>query len=453
MFKYKGRIFILVLILWQSVGGNSQSENKIDWQTDLEYLKTELPLLHSNLFFQIDKAVFDCEINQLKAIAPRLDDESMIIKIQQLLVKVGDSHTSSNFKEKLPDLILPFIVYYYEEGLFITGVMDGDDSVLGNKIISINDYPLSTVLDSMRTLYVAENGSWHKLNVPRYLCHFPFLQYFGFAKNKKVKIMTENYYGIQKEITVKPIEGKDIEIDDYSYVRYSGSKNKRPKTSAIFGHTYFAKDSTYFILYNKCTGREYQQIHAIQDSMHQSPTDQPCGALLNKTALNTALKKPVTVYPYFRNFRDSVLNSIRSLPIKKLVVDLSNNSGGYTSQGSMMIERMVPLIDTNLTKVYVIIGRRTFSAGLIHAMELKRKFNATLIGEPTGGKPTFYGGTDTRYLPSSCLNISFARSLRKTSADSTVENLNTLNPDVIFLPTFESKTSGIDPIFEWIKKQ
>ncbi|MBK8349399.1 MAG: hypothetical protein IPL08_18005 [Saprospiraceae bacterium] len=64
----------------------------------------------------------------------------------------------------------------------------------------------------------------------------------------------------------------------------------------------------------------------------------------------------------------SVFHTIKTQPVKKLVFDLSRNGGGATSQGSLMIEQLAQMIDTTKTKVYVIVGRRTFSAALIHTM-------------------------------------------------------------------------------------
>lgn len=79
---------------------------------------------------------------------------------------MGDSHTSTGFISKIPQQYLPLVLYAFEEGMFIVGVMDIDESIMGNKLISINGYPLNTVIDSLKTLYVAENESWHKEKLP-----------------------------------------------------------------------------------------------------------------------------------------------------------------------------------------------------------------------------------------------------------------------------------------------
>lgn len=448
---FKIKYILMIHVLCTSLVAKGQAKISIDWSKDLEYLKTELPVMHSNLFFQYPQASYNADIEHLKSQIGVISDESMFIKIQQLLVKIGDSHTASNFMSHLPNMYLPIFVEAYEEGIFVVGVVNIDGSIMGNKLISINGHPLKTIIDSVKTLYVAENESWHKKNVKSYLVNFDFLKYFGFADKEKVKLQMENYYGIPMEVSVKAIESDEVEKEDVEYVRWSNRKNLRPRTSAIFGHKYFAKDSLYFVMYNKCTGRENAQIQAINDSLDMG-LSMNCGTK-TKVSNKSNLKKDVKPLPYFRSFRDSVFHTIKTQPVKKLVFDLSRNGGGATSQGSLMIEQLAQMIDTTKTKVYVIVGRRTFSAALIHTMELKRMLNATILGEPTGGKPSFYGGTDSRYLPSSCLRIYFARSKRNTSLDKEVLKSESVIPDVVFPVTFESVTSGNDPIFRWILNQ
>jgi hypothetical protein len=457
--NYKMKIFksininvgILLISFLFSLSVYAQDSEKIDWLKDLDYLKNELPMLHSNLFFQYPQASYESDIESLKKQIGALSDETMFIKIQQLLVKCGDSHTSSNFLDKLPKMYLPIILETFEEGIFIVGTVDIDENMMGNKLISINGHPINTIIDSIKTLYVAENESWHKRNVTNYLVSFDILKYFGFVDKEKVKLQMENYYGIPDEKMVKAIHVEDIDKDDVAYIRFSGRKNKRPRTSAIFGHKYLPKDSLYFVMYNKCTGREVEQMNAIQDSLNKDMNEY-CTPQL-KVDKKSKDKMEVKPLPYFRNFRDSVFQVIKNQPIKKLVFDLSRNGGGMTSQGTTMIEKLAQMIDTTKTKVYVIVGRRTFSAAIVHTMELKRLLNATIVGEPTGGKPSFYGGTDSRYLPSSCLRIGFARSHRKTSLDVETANANTIIPDVIFPVTLTSITSGTDAIYDWILKQ
>ena len=56
----------------------SQSKDIIDWKTDLEYLKTELPIMHSNLFFQVSQAEYNAAIENLKKQAGVISNDCLL---------------------------------------------------------------------------------------------------------------------------------------------------------------------------------------------------------------------------------------------------------------------------------------------------------------------------------------------------------------------------------------
>jgi len=62
----------------------------------------------------------------------------------------------------------------------------------------------------------------------------------------------------------------------------------------------------------------------------------------------------------------------------------------------------------------VIVGKRTFSSAVLNAATLKRR-GARLIGEPTGGNPSWYGEVKGITLPGSGLVMSL--STRKFDID------------------------------------
>ena len=435
----------LIWVMLSFIGYFSlHSQSKIDWKSDLINLRNELPFKHSDLFFNMPKEAYEDEINQLIKLSSKISDDAMMIKICQLIVKLGDSHTSANISNRIPNIFLPIYPNMYDEGIFILGVSDGDQAILGNKLVAINDFPMARITDSLSSLFVAENEGMFKNNVVKWLIYFPILQHFGFCTSEKITITSENYYGIPTSTVIRAKEFDSVDPDDWDYVRFSDrNKVRRPYTKNIFDQKYIKKDSTYFIIYNKCTGREIELVNAIMDSMEYKTN---CNLKLGTKTKDKVIQKPPL--PYFRVFRDSILMTLKTKPIRKIVFDLSQNGGGVASQGSKLIELMSEILSKDsLIKVYVIVSRKTFSAGIIHAMELKRTCNAIIIGEATSGKPNFFGATESYYLPQSCLRINYAKSFRKTTENES----NTLMPDIVFPMKFQNIISGIDPIYEYIK--
>jgi C-terminal processing protease CtpA/Prc len=126
------------------------------------------------------------------------------------------------------------------------------------------------------------------------------------------------------------------------------------------------------------------------------------------------------------------------------------NGGGNSGQGTEFISKLSGYnISKQDKKIYVVIGRQTFSSAIINTMDFKGQTKAILVGEETGGKPNHFGEVRNLQLPSSGLNISYSTKY----FTRTKEDLKTIRPDVIIESSFSDFKKGIDPVYEWIKKQ
>lgn len=418
----------------------TQATAQTDWNADIDFLKNELPYLHTNLFHTLPRNQYEQHLENLRTLNDHITDEAMTIKLQQLICRLGDSHTAITYQDKLDKLVLPFFVYYYKEGPVITSEFDDHEALLGNKLISINGHSAGEIADSLRTLIVADNENRLKYRLPYLMRSVALLRHFGFVRDdKKIEVETENLYGIRTTVRLKPKVINDLKNEDMDYVRFAKKKDKRPYSARNFSHTYKPETGTLYILYNRAVSRETGSLCNPMDSVMKldkcfRPMDDNSQSL-----------------PSFKPFADSVLHVINNRPVTKIVVDLSKNTGGSTMMGSLLIHSIARLIKNKPeTKVIGVIGRRTFSAGIIHALELKRLLNATLIGETAGGLVNFYGGTEVRYLPGSCMPISYSRGYRRNVLDESKSG-NQLIPDILLTESFVDVVSGTDPVYEWIK--
>jgi C-terminal processing protease CtpA/Prc len=100
-------------------------------------------------------------------------------------------------------------------------------------------------------------------------------------------------------------------------------------------------------------------------------------------------------------------------------------------------------------KLYVILGRFTFSSAIINAMDFSNKTQAIFVGEETSGKPNHYGEVRSFTLPNSGLNINYSTKYFKRSE----KNLKTITPDHIIETSFKDFKEGKDPVYDWIIKQ
>ena len=93
----------------------------------------------------------------------------------------------------------------------------------------------------------------------------------------------------------------------------------------------------------------------------------------------------------FAKFVDRMFDFARQHPIEKMVIDLRFNGGGNTVLVSPLINALIKNDNINREgKLFVIIGRVTYSAAMNTADFLERNTNAIFVGEPSGASPNFY---------------------------------------------------------------
>jgi hypothetical protein len=140
----------------------------------------------------------------------------------------------------------------------------------------------------------------------------------------------------------------------------------------------------------------------------------------------------------FADFTRSLFETVDSEGLDRIVIDLRNNGGGNSAVLHPFLEGLAERPDLD---VFVLIGRRTFSSALMNAIELDQEANATLVGEPTGGRPNHYGEVRSFALPNSQLKISYSTKFFRELPDSDPPSLQ---PEIAAPPTLANQLAGHD---------
>lgn len=98
-------------------------------------------------------------------------------------------------------------------------------------------------------------------------------------------------------------------------------------------------------------------------------------------------------------------------------------------------------------KLFVIIGRQTFSSAIINACQLKERTQATFIGEATGGKPNHYGEVQKMTLPKNNITISYSTKYFKMLD----QEVDTLTPDIVVKTSFSDYINNKDSVLDTIE--
>lgn len=340
------------------------------WIEDINYLRDTLIKNHKNLFFNISKDEFEEKIKNLKSMINELDYEEMKVEISRVIASIKDAHTAIAIPAKR---YLPFKLYWFNDGIYIINTTEVHKKLLYKKVTAIDGIPINEVIDDMSQIISYEN-------------------YFLFkAQCVKYMQVAEVLYGLliidsMESLKVR-VEDDDIEINTVSFNELQYIVNDKlpiyaKKSDENLWYEYREKEQDLYIKYNSC--REYGEI-LIKD-------------------------KIIDIIKFIENNK-----------IHKVIVDLRNNMGG----DSTLLEPLIDYIKKHKLinikgNLKVVIGRETFSSALLNAYQFKFETNATIIGEPSGGKPNCYGEILRFNLPNSKFNISYSTRYYKIIEDDSV---------------------------------
>jgi hypothetical protein len=139
---------------------------------------------------------------------------------------------------------------------------------------------------------------------------------------------------------------------------------------------------------------------------------------------------------------------IRDHDVDKLVIDLRWNNGGNTLLVLPLLHELIASDLNRRGKLFVIVGRRTFSAAQNAATLIERHTQAIFVGEPTGSSPNFVGEEDPVTLPYSKLQINVSDLFWQSSWP--YDSRTWIGPEIYVPLTFAAFRANRDPALEAI---
>jgi len=163
------------------------------------------------------------------------------------------------------------------------------------------------------------------------------------------------------------------------------------------------------------------------------------------------LAEPDAVYVQFRSYGGLEANASRLFdalarkPARRLIVDLRRNGGGNFFAGRQWLLLPIELMGLVAGQLFVLVGRRTFSASMVNAIDFHRETEAILVGEPIGARPYGYQENGWFTLPGSGLQVSVATRLYRFGPEAG----HSFNPDQRIDTSHADFVAGRDPVLDW----
>ncbi len=147
----------------------------------------------------------------------------------------------------------------------------------------------------------------------------------------------------------------------------------------------------------------------------------------------------------FEGFCRELFAHIAEVGAERLVLDLRLNGGGNTGVVLALIHGLIRCEAVNRPgHLFVITGRRTFSAAMNACSLLELHTAATFVGEPTGSRPNFVGESTSFVLP--CTRYRVYCSSRYWQHVVSTDTRPWIAPALVVEPSFADHAARRDPV-------
>jgi hypothetical protein len=343
-----------------------QNLSSPDWRADLDALADAIEHRHRNPFHTISHTAFRHAVQVLYLRIPALAPIAVVTAFARLLALIGDGHTRLDL-HTLPGLRrLPVQLYAYQDGLAVQQTTQEHTELLGARVLAIDEMPVDEVWARARPLVSCDNELRARAAVPRLLSLPDVLYTCGVTAAADQATLTGVRPDGQLVHSVLPATG--------------------------------AAPAAWVAL--------WEATDAPAPHWRAQPHDANWW---------TTLPDGATLYAHFGSVRDgpeqplaawfdTIFARIARGDITRLIVDIRRNSGGNMALNQPLLHHLIRCDAVNhWGRLFVVIGRDTFSAAMLLAVDLERHTRALFVGEPTGSRPNVYGENVPITLPHSGL--------------------------------------------------
>lgn len=385
------------------------------WRESLRTLVRELPQRHPAPFLHVTHAQWDSAATALDRRLPSASRNQMLVGFMQLVTLLGDAHTVMQPDRALGLRYYPFEFYAFEDGLFIRRADSTHAALVGARVLRIGRVSASEAMARAGTIVPHENEWWVRAWAPFQLMVPELVDGLGLASDVEHLPLVLERAGRIDTVRIAPAgriadahgaNGEPIDMRAWASMCTAPAPwYERPSDDALWW------------LHDPATRTLYVCQRAVAP-LPRSNTNRPLW--------------------------DQVFALADSVRPERFVIDLRDNTGGNGGLNRYPVQQILrrPALDRRGT-LFVITGRRTFSAAQQFANLLEAWTQATFVGEPTGQRPTQYG--DHRPLPLPGVGMTALISTVFHQAPDEFDTRSFIAPRYFTPPTSDVYRRGIDP--------
>jgi hypothetical protein len=423
--RFPSIVLVLSLVLPAARLGAQIPDDPAARREDLKALAEGLPKLHPNAFHDVSREDWMRAVSALDAAIPSLDREQFAVGLMKLVAKIGDGHTSllPFFNPKLEFHAVGARLYAFSDGIYVRAAEASHRDLVGAKLVAVGGVPVDEAFRRVAEAVPHDNDEGLKQVVP--LC-------FGIPEilhGVGLGSAAEAGWTLQKA-------GRrfDVVLPGVVPLGTDGHGHGGGSLWATPGGWVDAREASGAAL--PLWLKNAADLYAMDYLSDRRLLCVSYNAVADKPG------EPVAEF-FARVFRFAAEH-----PVDRIVLDIRNNSGGNNFLNAPIVRGLLRSHLDERGKLFVVIGRATFSAAQGLVNDLSRFAEPTFVGEPTGSRPSQYGDHDPLVLPRSGVVVMVSRVFYP---DRTVDRRRWTAPDLPAPLSFADYRDGRDPALDAIE--
>ncbi|HEX2210245.1 MAG TPA: hypothetical protein VHG93_21390 [Longimicrobium sp.] len=381
------------------------------WRRDLDFLRDEVRRLNAEYRNHPLPPELERRYEALREKVPQLSDEQIYVGMNGMLAVLNQGHTSVRAlsNSRVVNKGLPFQLWAFPEGIFIVSARERHEDLIGSRLVSIEGVSADEALRRVNQNQSVDGDNEYLYAGIQTLRDAPYLVGLGIARSAdSIELTVQPPGQPQQKITVETTSWR--------------APDRLQPLRGIETPLYL---------------REHLQFH-----WHQAlPEHDALYVQLN----NLQDERDETVEEYALRLRSLIAAS----PPKNLILDMRHNDGGSTHLYAEFLRTMIAFSMLPDRRLYVVIGRNTYSAAGNLITELEQLADAIFVGEASSECCTFYGSPSEFTLPFS--GLAGSMSTRRWSLSRKGDDFRReLHPHAPVLITARDYFSGRDPVMETV---
>jgi tetratricopeptide (TPR) repeat protein len=385
------------------------------WAYDLKFFYDEVKRVNPEYRDKPFPEEFERRYEQLRRDIGKLCDEQIYVGMERALAVLRQGHLSlwADNTARVPNRWLPLRFYAFPDGVFIIDAADAYKNLVGSKVVTIGNIPAEEVLRRIAEVNSVDGDMEHVWAASR-LAEAYLLRGTGAAGPDA-----------SAELRIEPRQGRGRTVRvPFLAEELKGRQDKLLAPPNVTAPLFLANVEKTF--------------------WHQ--------ALPEHRALyvqvNNLLDAPESSGETLSDYGGRLWTVLSAYRPTSLILDLRHNNGGTTQLYPNLLRSIVAFSRVPGNQLYVLIGRRTYSAAGNFVTDLERLADPVFVGEATSECCNLFGDPASVLLPYSRIQGEFTAV--KWNLSTPGDGRREIHPELPVQLSAEHYFAGKDPALDAI---